>query len=82
MGKMERIISILKEIQPIGEFEADTMLFESGYVDSLVIFERLLPRLEEIYGIQIEPMELIRQKQLENMWKERCRNYESRVYFL
>ena len=59
MGKMERIISILKEIQPIGEFEADTMLFESGYVDSLVIFERLLPRLEEIYGIQIEPMELI-----------------------
>ena len=35
------------------------MLFESGYVDSLVIFERLLPRLEEIYGIQIEPMELI-----------------------
>ncbi|MCI9173534.1 MAG: acyl carrier protein, partial [Lachnospiraceae bacterium] len=34
-------------------------LYESGYVDSLTIFGRVLPELEKTYGIQVEPPELI-----------------------
>lgn len=57
--QLETIISILNEIQPLGKYEADTALFDSGYIDSLIIFDRLLPKLEEIYEITVEPPELI-----------------------
>lgn len=57
--KLAEIICILKQIRPFGEFEGDTLLFDSGYIDSLVIFDRLLPALEEKYQITIEPYELV-----------------------
>lgn len=56
---LEDIIKLLKEIQPLGNYEADTPLYESGCVDSLTIFGRVLPELEKTYGIQVEPPELI-----------------------
>ncbi len=56
---VEKIISFLKTIQASGDLEADTLLFECGYLDSLIIFERLLPELEESYGIKIHPQDLI-----------------------
>ena len=57
--QVEDIIQMLKEIQPLGEYTEDTLLFESGYIDSLTIFDKLLPRLEESYGIVIEPLDLL-----------------------
>lgn len=53
------IIGLLKEIQPLGEFREETPLFDSGQIDSLVIFDRLLPKLESRYGITVKPLELI-----------------------
>ncbi len=53
------IIGLLKEIQPLGEFREETPLFDSGQIDSLVIFDRLLPELESRYGITVKPLELI-----------------------
>ena len=54
--QLEDVIRMLKEIQPLGEYEESTLLFESGLIDSLTIFDKLLPRLEEAYGI--EPLDL------------------------
>ncbi|MCI9530667.1 MAG: hypothetical protein HFH38_02760 [Lachnospiraceae bacterium] len=56
---LEEIIYLLKEIQPVGEFGEGTMLFEGGLIDSFVIFDRLLPGLEEKYGISVKPLELL-----------------------
>ena len=56
---LEDITRLLKEIQPLGIYEKDTPLYESGYVDSLTIFGRVLPELEKTYGIKVEPPELI-----------------------
>jgi acyl carrier protein len=57
--QLEDIINLFKEVQPLGNYEEDTLLYESGYVDSLTIFGRVLPELEKRYGIKVEPPELI-----------------------
>ena len=57
--QIEDIIRIIKEIQPLGEYEEDTLLFEEGYIDSLTIFDKLLPRLEEAYELEMEPTDLL-----------------------
>lgn len=57
--RLEDIIHMLKEIQPLEKFEENTLLFESGYIDSMTIFNELLPKLEEFYGIEVEPLDLI-----------------------
>lgn len=54
-----QLIDLLHKIQPLGTFEADTPLFDSGYMDSIIVFERLLPALEELFQITVEPPELV-----------------------
>ena len=54
-----QIIDLLHKVQPLGVFQADTPLFDSGYMDSMIIFERLLPALEDIFQITVEPPELV-----------------------
>mgnify|MGYP001103075475 CR=1 FL=1 len=56
---LEMILGLLTKIQPFGKWEKNTPLFESGGIDSITIFEKILPSLEEIYGIHIEPLELV-----------------------
>ncbi len=57
--QLDTILCLLNEIQPLGNWTAATPLFESGYMDSLLIFDRLLPALESRYEIEIAPWELV-----------------------
>lgn len=57
--RLEEILCLLNEVQPLGKWSANTPLFESGYMDSMMIFDRLLPELEKTYEIEIVPWELI-----------------------
>ena len=57
--QLDTILHMLNEIQPLGIWSEDTPLFESGYMDSMMIFDKLLPALEERFEIQIAPFELI-----------------------
>ena len=54
-----QMMELLRQIQPLGQFETDTPLFDSGYMDSIIIFDRLLPALEEMFQITVEPPELV-----------------------
>lgn len=54
-----QVIDILCKIQPLEDFKADTLLFDSGRIDSMIVFERLLPALEERFQITVEPPELV-----------------------
>lgn len=53
------IIELLHEFKPEINFERNTALFESGYIDSLTIFSELLPLLTEKFGIEISPLDLV-----------------------
>ena len=53
-----QMMELLRQIQPLGQFETDTPLFDSGYMDSIIIFDRLLPALEEMFQITVDPPEL------------------------
>lgn len=57
--RVEEIITLLKEINPVMELNAQTDLFDTGYVDSFVIFNELLPKLEEKYGFEVTPLDLM-----------------------
>lgn len=57
--ELNTILHLLSEIQPLGSWEADTLLFESGYMDSILIFDKLLPALESRFAIEIAPWELV-----------------------
>lgn len=59
MNKLDEIISLLKELQPAMELDANTDLFDSGYVDSFVIFNELLPKIETKYGFEVTPLDLM-----------------------
>lgn len=54
-----QMMELLRQIQPLGQLETDTPLFDSGYMDSIIIFDRLLPALEEMFQITVEPPELV-----------------------
>lgn len=56
---LQTILEMLSKIQPLVEWEKGTPLFESGLIDSITIFEKILPGLEEKYGMKIEPLELV-----------------------
>ena len=46
-----QMMELLRQIQPLGQFETD--------MDSIIIFDRLLPALEEMFQITVEPPELV-----------------------
>jgi len=54
----ERILEILKDVQPLYEFEEGINFVEEGYLDSLDVVT-LIGRLEEAYGIAISALEFI-----------------------
>ena len=59
MTTAKDILQIIKEIKPEIDIESDTDLFEAGIVDSFIIFNKLIPMLEDRFSIEITPLDLI-----------------------
>jgi len=59
MTKLEEVIALLKELQPAMELDEGTDLFDTGYIDSFVIFNELLPKIESKYGFEVTPLDLM-----------------------
>lgn len=57
-NKMERLIGVLKEINPDVDYEVVTNLIDGHYLDSLSILS-LVALLEEEYDIEIPTVEII-----------------------
>ena len=57
-NKMERLIGVLKEINPDVDYEVVTNLIDGHYLDSLSIL-CLVALLEEEYDIEIPTVEII-----------------------
>lgn len=60
---MQKLIAVLEEICESDEIKdnTDTDLFEAGLMDSLAIVT-LLFRIEEEFGLSIQPSEIIREE--------------------
>ena len=54
----EEILAILKDIQPLHEFEEGVDFTEEGYLDSLDVVT-LIDRLEEKYSISVMPSDFL-----------------------
>lgn len=57
----EKIIDIIKEINPYEEFDIDTDLLESGVLDSMG-FLALITELEDVFDIEIDEEDGIYEK--------------------
>lgn len=55
----KEVIGLIEGIKTECKVDEDTDLFESGVVDSFIIFNKLLPLIEEKYGIEISPLDLM-----------------------
>ncbi|SHO48378.1 phosphopantetheine-binding protein [Anaerocolumna xylanovorans] len=55
---MEKLLEILKDINPNIDYETETRLIDGGLLDSFSILS-LIPELEDAFEIEITPVELI-----------------------
>ena len=55
---MERLLEILREIQPDADYETCTTLVTDNYLDSLAILS-LVAELEEEFDIEIPTVEIV-----------------------
>lgn len=55
---MEKLLEILTDINPNLDYETETRLIDGGLLDSFSILS-LVPELEDAFGIEITPVELI-----------------------
>lgn len=55
---MEKLLEILTDINPNLDYETETRLIDGGLLDSFSILS-LIPELEDAFGIEITPVELI-----------------------
>lgn len=57
--QVDEIIQILKKINSNGEYDANTMLFNSGFIDSFLLLGKLLPTIEEKYSFTVGAIDLM-----------------------
>mgnify|MGYP002513926961 CR=1 FL=1 len=55
---MDKIMSILQEIDPYEDFDENTLLFEEGILDSLSLMH-LISELESLFHIHISEEQII-----------------------
>lgn len=55
---MEKLITILEDINPNINYETETKLIDNGLFDSFSILT-LIPELEDTFGIEITPVDLV-----------------------
>ena len=55
---MEKLMAILKDINPNLNYETETRLIDGGLLDSFSILS-LIPELEDTFGIEITPVDLV-----------------------
>ncbi|WMJ86929.1 acyl carrier protein [Anaerocolumna sp. MB42-C2] len=55
---MEKLLAILEEINPNINYESETRLIDDGLLDSFSILT-LIPELEDTFGIEITPVDLV-----------------------
>lgn len=55
----EQILAEVSQLNPQMEITVESQLFDSGYMDSISIFEFLVPLLEEKFGITVSVMDLM-----------------------
>ena len=56
---LKNIMGKIESINPGIKFNEDTDLFETGILDSMSIFNKVLPILEDDYKINVHPLELV-----------------------
>ena len=56
---IDAIMKLIGSIDNSVEIEENTALFDTGVIDSFVIFDQLLPQLMEQFEIEISPLELV-----------------------
>ena len=56
---LKNIMEKIESINPGIKFNEDTDLFETGILDSMSIFNKVLPILEDDYKINVHPLELV-----------------------
>jgi len=54
----EKVLEMLKEIQPSFDFEVDVDFTEQGYLDSFDIIT-LIAELEDVFSVAISPIEIL-----------------------
>ncbi|MBQ9590343.1 MAG: acyl carrier protein [Butyrivibrio sp.] len=59
MIKVSEIILKLKDVLKYDDITANTDLFGEGIIDSISLFDKILPIIEGEYGIEIHPLELV-----------------------
>ncbi|MFT4004591.1 MAG: phosphopantetheine-binding protein [Lacrimispora sp.] len=55
---MEQLLEILNGINPGIDYETETRLIDGGFLDSFSILS-LIPELEDAFGIEITPMDMV-----------------------
>lgn len=58
MGKKEKLLRILKEINPDVEYETETALVDDGIFDSLEVMT-IVTDIEDVFRVSIDPEEVI-----------------------
>lgn len=58
MGKKEKLLRILKEINPDVEYETETALVDDGIFDSLEVMT-IVTDIEDVFHVSIDPEEVI-----------------------
>ena len=56
---IDAIMKLIGSIDSSIEIEENTALFDTGVIDSFVIFDQLLPRLMDQFEIEISSLELV-----------------------
>lgn len=56
---IDAIMKLIGSIDSSVEIEENTALFDTGVIDSFIIFDQLLPRLMDQFEIEISPLELV-----------------------
>lgn len=56
---LKNIMGKIESINPGIKFNEDTDLFETGILDSMSIFNKVLPILEDDYKINVHQLELV-----------------------
>ena len=67
---MEKMIEILRDIDPDVDYENETALIDDGILDSMEVLE-LVSTLEDEFDIEVTPTELVPANfnSAESMWK-------------
>lgn len=67
---MEKLLEILRDIDPDVDYENETALIDDGILDSMEVLE-LVSTLEDEFDIEVTPTELVPANfnSAESMWK-------------